>query len=146
MADLPTPAEIVLAFVDAVNNRNVDALSALMTDDHTFIDSMGDAIRGRDAMRRAWIAYSVMVPDYRIEVGEILVRDNIVALFGRAGGTFSPDGTIRPENHWGNHAAWRIVTEGGKISLWQVYTDNEPIRALMTRPGKSEKAGSARSA
>jgi ketosteroid isomerase-like protein len=127
----PTPASVALAFVDAINSRNLGAMMHLMTDDHLFLDSLGARIRGRNEMRTAWIAYSVMIPDYRITVEETLASGNTVALFGKASGTFSADGKLHPGNHWEIPAAWRVVVAGGRIAEWQVYADNEPVRAIM---------------
>ena len=56
-----------------------------------------------------------------------------MAVFGSAEGTFSKDGKLRKEDFWKTPAAWRAVVKDGKIALWQVFTDNEPIRAIMRK-------------
>ena len=48
-----------------------------------------------------------------------------------ARGTFSQDGQIRKENFWQTTAAWRALVKDGKIALWQVFTDNKPIREII---------------
>ena len=55
------------------------------------------------------------------------------AIFGSAQGTFSKDGQLRKENFWHTPAAWRAVVKDNKLALWQVYADNEPIRAIMRK-------------
>ncbi|HXZ80772.1 MAG TPA: nuclear transport factor 2 family protein [Terriglobales bacterium] len=45
--------ETVLRFLELINEHNVDQLSAMMTEDHIFIDSLGQAVRGREKMRTA---------------------------------------------------------------------------------------------
>jgi SnoaL-like domain len=37
------------------------------------------------------------------------------------------------QNFWKTPAAWRAVVKDGRISIWQVYADNEPIRAIMRK-------------
>lgn len=126
-----TPTEIALAFVEAINAGNIGSMVALMSEDHLFIDSLGAQIRGRSAMRSAWIAYAVMIPDYRITVDHVLASGDVVALFGKAAGTFSPDGKLFPKNRWEIPAAWRAVVANQQVSEWQVYADNEPVRIIM---------------
>ncbi len=48
-----TPLELVRAFVGRINAHDVDGLAALMTEDHRFIDSLGQVVRGREAVRAA---------------------------------------------------------------------------------------------
>jgi hypothetical protein len=79
----------------------------------------------------AWDGYFKMVPDYTISHEEIFANGNIVAMFGMAQGTFSRGGEIKKENFWETAAAWRAVVKNGKIGVWQVFADNEPIRAIM---------------
>jgi len=53
----------VKAFIAAVNKQDFGALSALMTDDHTFVDSGGAAISGREAMLAGWRQCFALFPD-----------------------------------------------------------------------------------
>jgi ketosteroid isomerase-like protein len=127
-----TPASVALAFVEAINGRNLAAMVHLMTDDHVFTDSLGAQMRGKQEMRAAWIGYAVMIPDYHITVEHIFTSGSIVALLGRASGTFSTDGKLLPKNRWEIPAAWRLLIDGGRVAEWQVYADNEPVRSIMT--------------
>jgi ketosteroid isomerase-like protein len=126
-----TPSEVVQRFVERINAGDVGGLVALMTEDHRFIDSLGEEVVGREKMRHGWAAYFRMVPDYRIEVREIFHRGQVVVLIGVARGTYSRGGTLRAENAWQTPAAWRAVVRGDRIAEWQVYADNEPIRQRM---------------
>ncbi len=126
-----TPVDVVLSLVHAINGRNLGAIVNLMTENHVFTDSLGMTLEGRKAMRDAWAAYFVMIPDYHIAVTEVMSRDNVVALFGTASGTFTADGTLLEKNRWQRPAAWRAVVQNDQIALWQVYADNEPVRAIM---------------
>jgi ketosteroid isomerase-like protein len=124
---------IVRKFAEAINSRDANKLSDLMTEDHRFIDSMGTVVDGRERMRQGWIGYYEMVPDYKIKMEEAVVSGNVVIMIGKAMGTYTSDGTLKPENCWETIAAWRAIVEGDKIKQWQVIADNEPIRAIIRR-------------
>jgi ketosteroid isomerase-like protein len=125
--------EVVLRFEEHINARNADAICALMTSDGEFIDALGNRVQGLTKLRSAWEGYFKMVPDYSISHSEIFANGDTVAVFGSAQGTFSQDGRLSKENFWKTPAAWRAVVKDGKIAIWQVYADNEPIRALMRK-------------
>jgi len=106
-----------------------------MTLDHLFADSQGIEVRGREPMREGWRAYFAMVPDYHIAVTDHLENGPVVALFGRANGTYAPGGRILSQNRWETPAAWKAVVRDGLIAEWRVYADNEPMRRLIrTQP------------
>lgn len=126
----------VRSFVKAINAADVRAICDLMTEDHLFIDSDSGEVRGREPMRRAWIAYFAMMPQYEIQVEETHSKGTVVVLIGTAAGTYSPDGRLRPENHWKVPAAWRAVVRDGKVAVWQVFTNPEPVARLIGSPGK----------
>ena len=130
-----TPVEIAMEFIDRVNRRSPDAIAELMTDDHLFVDSLGEVRSGREVMRRNWARYFSMFPDYTVEVERAFSDDQVVALVGRAGGSYAPDGVLREENRWELPAAWRAVIRGGLVSEWQVYADNSPVLKIIERAG-----------
>jgi ketosteroid isomerase-like protein len=124
---------VVLEFEEHINARNVEAICGLMTSDAEFVDSLGNRIQGQAKLRSAWDGYFKIVPDYSITHSEIFANGETVAVFGSAQGTFSKDGRLSKENFWKTPAAWRAMVKDGKIALWQVYADNEPIRTLMRK-------------
>jgi uncharacterized protein (TIGR02246 family) len=128
-----TEVETAHAFVDAINSRNPDRLAELMTDNHTFVDSDGSEHSGREAMRRGWREYFSMVPDFRIEVKETLVKDDTVVLLGFAEGTFDQDGELKVENHWLVPAAWRVKIQSGLVAVWQLYVNPDPMVEIYKR-------------
>jgi ketosteroid isomerase-like protein len=128
-----TPSEIVSAFVERINVHDVDGLCALMEDEHVFIDGLGATVTGREAMRKAWRSYFVMVPDYWIRVERQLQQGTVVGIFGKAGGTFTDDGRLHAANRWEVPAAWQAIVGDKGIAVWQVFADNEPIRRIMRR-------------
>jgi ketosteroid isomerase-like protein len=124
---------VVLKFERLINSRDAAAVCSLLTSDSVFIDSLGNRMEGAAKMRPAWEGYFKMVPDYTISHSEIFGNGDTVAMFGSAQGTFSKDGQIKKDDFWKTPAAWRAVVKDGKIALWQVFADNEPVRAIMRR-------------
>ena len=127
------PIQVVLKFEQLINGRNAEAIASFMTADGAFIDSLGNSIQGAEKLRSAWTGYFKMVPDYSISHSEIFAKGNTVAVFGSAQGTFSKDGQLDKRNFWKTPAAWRAGVKDGKIAIWQVYADNEPIRAIIRK-------------
>ena len=126
---------VARAFVNAINRQDVEGLAGLMTEGHRFVDSLGNAVEGREKMQAAWAAYFLMVPDYSIAVEESFCDGPVVVMLGVAQGTYTADGTLREENRWKTPAAWRALIEDGKVAEWRVYADNEPIRQRMAKSG-----------
>jgi ketosteroid isomerase-like protein len=131
---MSNPIQVVLEFEKSINARNPEQICALMTADGEFVDSLGNRIQGTEKLRAAWAGYFKMVPDYSVSHSAIFAEGNTVAVFGSAQGTFSKGGQLRKEDVWKTPAAWRAVVKDDKIALWQVYADNEPIRAIMRKP------------
>src|ERR1700743_430676 len=133
---MENPIQTVLKFEEAINSHNPDAVVACMAADAAFIDSLGNRMEGTAKLRAAWEGYFKMVPDYSISHSENFADGNTVAVFGSAQGTFihpKDGGNLNKENFWKPPAAWRAVVKDGKIAVWQVFADNEPIRAIMRK-------------
>ncbi len=121
------------AFVRAINRQDPNALVELMTEEHRFVDSLGNVTEGCDKMRAAWTKYFQMVPDYTVAVEETYCDGPVVVMFGIAQGTYSPDGKLNPENRWSTPTAFRAFIEEQKVAEWRVYCDNEPIRQRIAK-------------
>jgi len=128
-----TPTETVLQFLDRINQRDPEKLVEMMTDDHAFIDSLGQAIRGRDKLLAAWRGYFAFCPDYWVSHEEIFANGNLVAVFGSAGGTIAANGKLPPENKWRVPAAWLAIVEKDRLKEWRVYADNKPVYDILAR-------------
>jgi len=138
--------KIVLQFVEAINRHDTDEIYDLMTDDHEFIDAHGNEVSGKDIMKAGWAGYFDMFPDYLIEISDIFMKPEPVAIpkgksktpvklfyyqndcivaFGFASGTYKGIKTDDNKNFFRIPACWRARVEGGKIKLWQVYCDTK---------------------
>ena len=131
-----SPIEITLQFMDAINAHDAGKLAGLMSDDHVFVDSLGNAVRGREQMKAGWQGYFVFCPDYRVTHEAIFADGTSVAVFGAAGGTIAANGKLPPENKWRTPAAWLAVVANGLVNEWRVYADNKPVYDIMAKSGR----------
>jgi ketosteroid isomerase-like protein len=128
-----TPPKVAEQFVTAINAHDVERLASLMTADHRFIDSLGAAVEGRDAMREGWKFYFDMV-DYRLDIHSVFMAEDGKAelmLAGVASGSYWSNGIKRPDSSWSTPVGLRAFVRDGQMAEWQVYADNEPIREQM---------------
>jgi ketosteroid isomerase-like protein len=130
------PVETVLAFLEAINQHDVDKLTGLMTEDHVLVDSLGNSVRGREKVRAGWRGYFAMCPDYRVSHEDIFHSGDTVAAFGSAGGTIRVNGELSSENKWEIPAAWRAVVHNGRLQEWRVYADNKPVYDILSKSAK----------
>jgi len=128
-----SPVETVLRFLECINEHDADKLAKLMTEDHVFIDSLGQRVRGREKMRAGWRDYYAFCPDYSVSHEEIFQNGNKVGAFGSAGGTIANNGKLPPENQWRTCAAWLAVVEDGLVKEWRVYADNKRVYDILAK-------------
>jgi ketosteroid isomerase-like protein len=123
--------EVVQAFMNAINAHDLERLSKFMTEDHIFIDSLGNTLNGRDKMIAGWKQYFTFCPDYWVSQEEILEKGKRVAVFGEAGGTIAREGELPIENQWRVTAAWLAKVKNGQVEEWRVYADNKPVYDIL---------------
>jgi uncharacterized protein (TIGR02246 family) len=114
--------EIAHSFVAAINSGDPDAVRNLMTEDHTFVDALGNTFSGADKMSFGWLQFFRAYPECRISVRHTFVAGSFVALFGEATGRWRVADRVLPET-WKVAAAWLAVVEAGKIKQWSVFCD-----------------------
>jgi len=122
----------VRSFIEAINAHDVDTMFEMLTEDHVFVDALGQAIKNRKNLVEPWTRYFASFPDYEIVVTHLMQDGDVVGVFGAAGASKHPDVTKSlPGERWVVPAAWRAVVRGDRIAIWQVYADNEPVRKLV---------------
>ncbi len=127
------PVEAALQFLETINGRDADRLVELMTEDHTFIDSLGNTISGREKARAAWKGYFNFCPDYWVSHEQVFSNGDHVAISGAAGGTIAANGKLPPENRWRIPAAWIALVDKGRIKQRRVYADNKRVYDFLAR-------------
>ena len=130
---MQNPVELVLKFLEKINQHDVDGLVSLMSEKHVLVDSLGNRFQGREKLKAGWQAYFMMCPDYSVSHEEIFAQGNVVAVFGSAGGTIAAKGRLKPENRWRIPAAWMATIRTGQLVEWRVYADNKPVYEILDR-------------
>jgi len=115
---------IVLDYIAAINEADLDRILSLMSDDHIMIDSQDHKMTGKDNLRQAWIGYFGLFPDYKIEVNEILEKDSLICILGYASGTYKNLKNDDNSNFWKIPLALAAIIKDNYISQWQIYADN----------------------
>ena len=126
MAD---PIDVVMQFIQCINEKDLEGIYNLMTDNHHFIDSSGKVFQGKDMMIQNWKSYFEWFPNYFIEIETCFTEGGLIGLFGTASASYH--GSDKNENQWSLPCAWRVSIEGNQISYWQVYVDNKKIYSIM---------------
>jgi ketosteroid isomerase-like protein len=127
-----TNKEIVLAFVKAINDHDVNKIYNLMSDDHIFIDGSGAKHTGKIDMKKNWQDYYQMFPDYNIQIADIVEDISIIGLFGFASASYMSI-TDKTDNFWKTTASWKAIIENKKIKLWQVYCDYTQLMEIIKK-------------
>jgi len=120
-----------LRFVNEINRHDLESVATLLSDDHLFVDALGQEVRGRDRCRDAWREYFGLFPDYHLAVREWFQNGRVVGLFGTASGTYAVGSELRAENRWRIPVACRAVVRDHLVAQWQVYADSEPVWKIM---------------
>ncbi len=128
-----TPTEIALAFVDAINSKDIERLAGLMTDDHKFIDGDGSEHIGKDQMKVGWKKHFELIPDLTLTVSNQFEEKDTVVLFGRSRGTIIQKGKLKPENSWQVPSAWRVLVKSEKVAVWQLYANQCALHEIYDR-------------
>lgn len=110
----------IQAFIQAINQQDLEAINELMADDFSFIDTYGNS-ELKERMITGWPGYFEWFPDYLIDIQEYVENDEFTVILGFASGSYLG----KPERAWRLPAAWKVVVEGGQIKVWQVYCDSK---------------------
>ena len=116
------PKLTALQFNEFINRQDIEGLSSLMTDDHTFVDREGRVDKGKDSMIQGWIRFFEQFPGYRNTFTRVESRDDLVILIGFAEWTrgASPD-----------HAIWTARIKDDQVAEWRIYHDTDENRAAL---------------
>ena len=121
------PVDIVLAFNEAINSRDVAGLDARLSEDHVFTDSAGNRIVGRSAVIAAWTGFFESFPGYRNRFERVAVVDDRVIAIGRSECPNEPllDGP----------ALWTATVSDGRVTTWTVHDDTAASRQRLNIEG-----------
>ena len=114
---------IVLRFVKAINDHDVNEILNLMSEDHNFIDAKDNRSVGKKGMKEGWERYYELFPDYQIEISDITESESVIGLFGYVKATYKNLTNNLNSNFWRTPASWKAIVEKEKIKNWHVYCD-----------------------
>jgi ketosteroid isomerase-like protein len=116
------PKLTALLFNEQINHRDIDGLSALMSDDYTFIDREDAVYRGKETMTRGWIEFFISFPEYQNTFTRVESRDDLVILIGYA---------VWSKNAQPDHAIWTATIRDDRVAQWRIYEDTNENRAML---------------
>jgi ketosteroid isomerase-like protein len=114
--------DIAIQFNDAINARDLEALVALMTADHRFIDTEGTVFEGVDRCREIWAGFFSAFPDYRNHFDTVIAKAGQVAIAGR-----SACSDVR----LAGPALWSAIIVDCAVREWRVCEDTPANRAQL---------------
>lgn len=113
---------LTVKFNERINDRDLNGLAALMTDDHTFIDTAGQAICGKSKCLEAWRGFFSSFPDYRNVFASLTVEDDSVVVAGHS---------ICSDIRLDGPALWVAKVRADKLAEWRVYKDTPANRSTL---------------
>ena len=100
-----------LRFNEKINKQDLKGLTELMTEDHTFIDNEGKAIKGKNAMKEGWKQSFRNYPDYQNTFTCVTTQNNLVVMIGYSTCSYKP---LSGPN------MWTAKVHGRRVSEWRV--------------------------
>lgn len=101
---------VALRFNEKINERDLDGLMELMTEDHVFIDNAGDISRN---MKEGWRTFFEQYPDYRNVFTSVTIKDQVVIMIGYS--------TCSKEPRLNGPSMWTARVRSKRVSEWRVY-------------------------
>jgi len=127
------PIEVAMAFVEAINSKDVDRMASLMTNDHKFIDGDGSEHSGKDRMTTGWRKHLELIPNLTLSISQHFEENETVVLLGWSSGTIVQNGELKQENSWRVPCAWRVLVESEKVAIWQLYANQCALHEIYDR-------------
>lgn len=109
------PKNIALQFNDCINNKDIEGLANLMTDNHTFIDSNNVCIHGKSANMDSWTKFFEMFPDYRNIFEVVSEKDTTIVMQGYV--------ECSSEIFQNAKYLWTAEIEKDRVKEWRVYNE-----------------------
>ena len=120
MTGILEPEIVAMQFHECINNRNIDGLSELMTDDHVFIDMANTRIEGKsNVISIAWKPFFRLFSNYRNVIEKVSVKNQTVIMHG-----YSVCSDERLDNL---HVVWVAEVVDNKVKSWRIYPNDGNI-------------------
>ena len=107
---------VALRFNEKINERDLEGLAELMSEDHAFVDNDNTVTKGKDVMKKGWEQFFKAYPDCRNVFTSVTVQDEVVVMVGYSKCSFKPlDGPN----------VWTARIRDGRIQEWRVVWLNQ---------------------
>jgi hypothetical protein len=116
------PKLVALLFNECITRQDIVALGALMSDDHTFIDSAGTTSRPKEFMIKSWEKFFELFPDYQNTFSRLESIGNIVSIVG-----FAYWKIEKPYDP----VLWSVRIENNLVAEWRIHEDTPENRKLL---------------
>jgi ketosteroid isomerase-like protein len=120
--DATDPKSVAVAFNTSINHHDLDGLAALMTADHTFVDTEGGVVAGKRECLGAWRGFFESFPDYRNVFTSFAVRGDLVTIAGHS---------MCADPRLAGPALWTVTIRNSQVAEWRVHADTPDIRARL---------------
>ena len=120
------PVAVTVSFIDAINRRDLDALTALMNEDHSLEVITEPPLVGRDENEEAWDSYFNSFPDYVIYPHRICdEQPGVVAVLGHTTGSHLE---LPDDEEAKLRLIWVAHVEDGLVTRWRLIDDTIEAR------------------
>lgn len=108
------PKITALEFNECITRHDAAALSAMMSDDHLFVDREGTEERSREHVSQSWRDFFGMFPKYRNTMMRVESRNDTVIMIGYA---------YWNEENRRDPAIWVAKINDDHVAEWRIYYD-----------------------
>ena len=115
------PKLTALMFNECINSQDIEKLSILMSEDHSFIDRDGNVHGPKEFMIKAWENFFKLFPDYKNTFLKLESRDDIVIISGSA---------YWSEENQDDSSIWIVKIEDDLVKEWRIYYNTDENRKL----------------
>ena len=113
------PKITALEFNECITRHDVGGLSALMSEDHLFVDREGNSELSREKMTGGWSEFFKMFPVYKNTFVRVESRDDLVIMIGYA---------YWNESNAHDPAIWTAKIADDLVAEWRIYYDTAENR------------------
>lgn len=110
------PKFTVLQFNEYINNQDINGLSSLMTEDHTFIDRDNNSEKGKESMTKGWTDFFKSFPEYKNTFLRVQSEGDLVVIYGYA---------VWEKKGEPDYVIWTAKIENDLIVEWRIYKDTQ---------------------
>lgn len=127
----PVQMRYVTHFIDILNHHQVDSLAAILHQDAEFVDTQNRYLTGNKRIAQGWGKYWEIFPDYHLEVENIWIQSDSIAIFAMAKATYKNKQSESNENQWEIPIALQLYFTNGKMMHWKMYGDTKIIYEII---------------